>query len=1147
MPTVFIVHAQEDCDEAVRLQESLTRRGCAASLTPRDLEKDSQWPAVLGRQFSDAGSIVLLWSRISSESPTVALAWTTALALKKRIVTCVLDATALLPALQLHPSYRMDPFDEAVEGILQVANDDTAGRSVKSVDPKVTDRAANSGAPSGEYAIASVRASEAPTAGFELPASSGSPLYAVIRGKGADSRIPAGPLRGKGSEDEAALSSSGSDPLWVQQQQVGPRYRLVRMLGRGGMGAVYQAYDNELRRDVALKALLPEVAENASMLERFKREIQISSTITHRNVLRVFDLGQGPGIRFLTMEFVEGENLAELMKREGRLPVDRIERILRQVCQGLGAAHERNVLHRDLKPANVMIDREDRVLLTDFGIAKSAEQTGLTQAGEIMGTPHYMSPEQVKGEPVDVRSDIYSLGVMLYEMATGQVPYGGNTVYEVMIQRVQKDPRPAVELNPDLPPYLQNLIQRCMAMHKEDRYASTDELVADLDKALETGRIPAMRRSSLRRRIEVLRSPRVARIAAVMLTAGVLVAGGWWLWNRMASGPGGRFEVQAEHPPVPVLIADFQNQTGDSMFDGTLEETLGLGLEGAPFVTTFNRGQARRIAARIQDGTRNLTLTTGRLVAQREGIAVVIDGSIRQTGDHYEISARAIDALTGNPMASETVRVSRKLDVLAAMARLSSSIRRTLGDIAPESAQLTAAETFTASNLEAAHSYAEAQELMGLGKWEEAIPKYNSAVRVDPELGRAYAGMAVMYRNLGRREEAENYYRMAMVRIDRMSEREKHRTRGGYFATVGDHQKAIEEFSALVSEYPADFVGYSNLALAHFLARNMPQALEEGRRATAIYPKNIVMRTNLALYALYAGDFAAAEKEARGILAIDRSYGSVYACLALTLLAQGRGDEAAQVYDQLQSVDAASASIASMGLADKAIYEGRLTDAASILETGIRSDQTNSDDSAAERKSSVLAMVHLRLGRSREALSRADFTAAATSQPSVLFELARVYLEAGREDRARDLASGLAKRLQAEPQAYAKIIEGEASLRKGNAFEALRRFQEAQKLADTWQGRLALARAYLDAEGYTEAYAELEQCMKRRGEATAVFLDDIPTLHYYPPLLYYLGRAQQGLGSSAAADSYRSFLDIKKKQSDPDPLVEDARRRLSSL
>jgi serine/threonine protein kinase len=222
--------------------------------------------------------------------------------------------------------------------------------------------------------------------------------------------------------------------------RIGSRYRIRRLLGIGGMGAVYRARDEELDRDVALKLIRSEIADNPAALERFKREVQLSSRVTHKNVLRVYDLAESDGVKFLSMQFVDGVDLSTVLKRDGRLPVARFVRLWRQILEGLRAAHEQGVVHRDLKPQNVMVDATDRVYVTDFGLAKSLEQSGVTQTGAIVGTPYYMSPEQVKGAPVDHRSDIYSAGVLLYEMATGRLPFTGATPYEVMAQRLQKAP-----------------------------------------------------------------------------------------------------------------------------------------------------------------------------------------------------------------------------------------------------------------------------------------------------------------------------------------------------------------------------------------------------------------------------------------------------------------------------------------------------------------------------------------------------------------------------------------------------------------------------------------------------------------------------------------------------------------------------------
>src|SRR5712691_703473 len=259
------------------------------------------------------------------------------------------------------------------------------------------------------------------------------------------------------------------------------RYHIVRQLGEGGMGEVYLAYDRELDREVTLKLIRTDLTKHPAIMERFRREIQLATRITHKNVLRVYDLGEANGLKFLSMQYVDGEDLSAVLRREGRPPLPRVIELFRQICEGLAAAHEQGVIHRDLKPQNIMIDGHGRVLITDFGLAKSLEQVSLTEAGKIIGTPHYMSPEQVKGVPLDQRSDIYSLGIMLYEMLTGIVPFSGGSAYEVMIQRIQRTPRPATDHNPKIPPYLMKILQRCLETDPNLRYTSTSEILHDLD------------------------------------------------------------------------------------------------------------------------------------------------------------------------------------------------------------------------------------------------------------------------------------------------------------------------------------------------------------------------------------------------------------------------------------------------------------------------------------------------------------------------------------------------------------------------------------------------------------------------------------------------------------------------------------------
>ena len=366
-----------------------------------------------------------------------------------------------------------------------------------------------------------------------------------------------------------------------------------------------------------------------------------------------------------------------------------------------------------------MLGAGDHVYLTDFGLAKTLEQSGMTQTGAVIGTPYYMSPEQVKGEPAGPRSDIYSLGIILYEMVTGvRALHGGNSVYEVMIQRLQKPPRPPRELNPEIPGYLEKILERCLAIDPTLRYQTVREILTDLD----VGHLPTD---------DALRAP-----AAALAPAGgrgarrswpCWASPAWWLRGRLeAVGATG-----APSKPESVLITDFVNNTGDPVFDGTLEPRFGLALEGASFLTSYNRGQARKIAAQLQPGATSLTEALGRLVAVREGIQIVTAGSIETSGCGLPTRATRSTRRPASRSRSEEATAQGKDAVLASVAKLATGLRSALGDTTPKSLQLAAAETYTAGSLEAAHEYALAQDLQYGGKYDEAIPHYLKAIERD--------------------------------------------------------------------------------------------------------------------------------------------------------------------------------------------------------------------------------------------------------------------------------------------------------------------------------------------------------------------------------------------------------------------------------
>lgn len=916
-----------------------------------------------------------------------------------------------------------------------------------------------------------------------------------------------------------------SSRIVVPGIDLGDRYHIIRQLGEGGMGEVFLARDRELDREVALKVIRLDLASNPQILERFKREIQLSSNVTHKNILRVYDLGEAGGVKFLTMQYVQGHDLASLMRREAPLPIPRVVEIFRQICEGLEAAHEQGVIHRDLKPQNILIDERGRVAIADFGLAKSLDYASLTEAGKVIGTPHYMSPEQVKGIPLDPRSDIYSLGIILYEMLTGTVPFTGSSAYEVMIQRTQRTPRPASDHNPKIPPYLLKILDKCLQTDHKLRYEAVAGIIRDLDAQT----VHHTLQYQVRKQGKWIAV--AAALAVVLLIGGAIAA-----WRSFTTSK--QQAAEAAHKPVSVLIADVENKTGEPVFDGTLEPIVTLALEGAPFVNSYNRAQAHKAAVQIQPNSTVLDERLARLVAMREGVDVVVSGNVSRGGS-YRLALRAIDGATGKPIGSSEVTAQNKEQVLAAVGRAAADLRKALGDTTPVSAQLAAAETFTAGSLEAAHEYAVGRDLFWRGKFDEAARHYEESIRIDPNLGRAYASLATVYANLGRRDDAEKEYKLAMSHLDRMTDREKYRTRSSYYLLTHNNARAIEELNQLLKQFPVDMAGLNNLPLAYFYNRDMNRALEESQRAISTYPKNFIARNNAALYAMYAGDFPTAIKQARTVLTMNPAYLKAFIAIALSQLAQNDIAGATETYKKLAAQNATGMSMAGVGLTDIALYQGATNDAITTLRDGIGRDESEKRSEAARRKSATLAAV------ARDASAAEKILATDTRDEHVLYTAAEAFIAAGRDQRALAVASRLEGSLEPEPQHYGKLIEGEVLLKSGKARDAVAKFEEAKRLADSWLVRFDRGRAYLDLNAFTEADADFEACAKRRGEATAVFLDDVPTFHYFPPVLYYRGRSQEGLGSKSAIDLYKQFLAIKTK-GDGDPLVADARRRVET-
>ena len=377
-----------------------------------------------------------------------------------------------------------------------------------------------------------------------------------------------------------------------------------------------------------------------------------------------------------------------------------------------------------------------------------------------------------------------------------------------------------------------------------------------------------------------------------------------------------------------------------------------------------------------------------------------------------------------------------------------------------------------------------------------------------------------------------------------MSEREKYRTRGGYYLLIRNPDNAIEEFNALVKQFPADTAGIANLAFAYFVKRDMANALTWGRRAIEIYPKNVPQRNNFGLIAMYAGDFETGAREQKTVLQMNPQFVLAYVGLALSELGAGRPDEALATWNKLAATGPAGASSAASGLADLALYQGRIADARTILETAIEAEVAAKNTDEAARKLTTLAEAELAGGQTARAIAAAERATGMSGELAVVVSAARVLIEGGEEKKALAVAQQLAARLEPDPQMYAALLQGEAALKRRNYRDAIARLKEARKLADSWLARYDLGRAYLEAGSFAEADAEFDACVKRRGEAAAVYLDEVPTFRVFPPVYYYLGRAREGLKSPGAAEAFKTFLGFQTGEGGP--LAADARRRLAA-